>query len=574
MRRSATQIADGTRLEAEVAVVGAGPLGIVVALELAHAGRRVVLVESGGERYDASTQALARTVDGDPYHATMDVAVRRQIGGTSNIWGGRCVPFDPIDFEPRPFTSSRWPVTYAEIARYYQRACDWCVCGRAVFDANELDELAKRELVPGLPDGDVVTTALERWSLPTNFREVYGTELEQNPRVDLVSGLTCTKILCSDDGSGVAHLIARTLAGATLTVKAQDYVVATGGLDAARLLFASTEKHPAGIGNHAGHLGRGYMAHVEGRVARLRLTTPPDLTVYGHERDREGVYVRRRFTFARERQLKAELPNAAFWIVNPELGDASHGNAVLSFVYLVLRSPLGRFVVAEAIRQLHLRTSRPVRLRDHFRNVVRGLLPATWFALSFGYQRFLQPGPKVPGFFVKSRANVYPLQYHGEHMSHAESVVEPTNELDELGLPRLRTRLHFSDRDIASVRRAVQELDAYVSCYGVGRVELTSEDVESEVRRYLEGAGGYHQTGITRMSERPEEGVVDRNLAVHGFDDLYIASTSTFPSSGQANPTFTGVAFAVRLADHLKSMLARSQPTMQEHEPRASGRLG
>jgi choline dehydrogenase-like flavoprotein len=149
--------------------------------------------------------------------------------------------------------------------------------------------------------------------------------------------------------------------------------------------------------------------------------------------------------------------------------------------------------------------------------------------------------------------------YHGEHMPHADSFVEPTGERDALGLPRLRTHLHYSRDDISSVRRAMEELDAYVREQRVGRVEFLYPAIEVAVRRFLLGEGGYHQTGITRMSELPEDGVVDRNLAVHGFRDLYIASTSTFPSSGQANPTFTGVAFAVRLADHLADSLSGSR---------------
>ena len=49
---------------------------------------------------------------------------------------------------------------------------------------------------------------------------------------------------------------------------------------------------------------------------------------------------------------------------------------------------------------------------------------------------------------------------------------------------------------------------------------------------------------------------VDPDLAIHGMDGLYVASSATFPTSGQANSTFLAVAFAVRLADHLDGQLA------------------
>jgi choline dehydrogenase-like flavoprotein len=46
--------------------------------------------------------------------------------------------------------------------------------------------------------------------------------------------------------------------------------------------------------------------------------------------------------------------------------------------------------------------------------------------------------------------------------------------------------------------------------------------------------------------------VVDRNCRVHGIENLYISSSSVFPTTGTANPTFTIIALAIRLADHLK----------------------
>ena len=66
--------------------------------------------------------------------------------------------------------------------------------------------------------------------------------------------------------------------------------------------------------------------------------------------------------------------------------------------------------------------------------------------------------------------------------------------------------------------------------------------------------GGFHQAGTTRMSA-PADGVVDQNLAVHGVPNVYVASSSTFVTSGQANSTFMIVAFAVRLADRLARQL-------------------
>ena len=124
-----------------------------MALELARGGLDVVVVESGTTRFDPAAQRLADAAELDPQvHAPMSIATRRQIGGTSVIWGGRCVPYDPIDFESREIApEARWPVNYEELTPFFQRACDWFVCGRSAFVRHHLTHLPSR-LVRGLPD--------------------------------------------------------------------------------------------------------------------------------------------------------------------------------------------------------------------------------------------------------------------------------------------------------------------------------------------------------------------------------------------------------------------------------------
>ncbi|HEY7829438.1 MAG TPA: GMC family oxidoreductase [Solirubrobacteraceae bacterium] len=562
MRIDGTTLPPDAKLEAEVAIVGAGPAGIALALELAQAGHSVALIESGAESFDAEAQQLGDAVVDDPAHMPMSEATRRQIGGASNIWGGRCVPFDPIDFQTRQVAGNAdWPVSYEEIQPYYKRACEWCVCGsQDIFDARELPDLAERSLIPGWPEGELRSTTLERWSLPTNFRQQYLPRLTESPLVTLTTKLTCTEIVVGEDGYTVSHMVGQTLAGSCSTIRAGRYVLACGGLEATRLLFASDRVHSRGIGNHAGHLGRWYMAHIEARIARVHFATPAKDTIYGYERDPDGVYVRRRFTFSPEFQLEHELPNAAMWLENPEIGDPAHRSGPLSFVYLMLVSPLGRLLISEGIRKHQLGNTRLISKRAHLANILRSPFATTAFALALGYGRFLKRGRKLPGFFIPSSANVYPLLYQSEHLPHHASHVAPVGERDALGMPRLHPQMHIDERDIDGVLRAHEHFDRYLRRHSLGQLEylVDGKDFEKAIRdRFFYGC---HQSGTTRMSARSEDGVLDADLAVHGFNDLYVASSSAFVTSSQANSTFTIVAFALRLADRLSLSLAAQPP--------------
>ena len=60
------------------------------------------------------------------------------------------------------------------------------------------------------------------------------------------------------------------------------------------------------------------------------------------------------------------------------------------------------------------------------------------------------------------------------------------------------------------------------------------------------------------MCADPEGGVVNENGRSHDLENLYITGGIVFPTVSWANPTFTVIALVLRLADHLRVVLAGS----------------
>jgi hypothetical protein len=556
---SGNDIPHGAHLRARLVVIGAGPAGIVSALEASRRGIDVILVETGNRRQRQVYQNLSVAHRPRPdLHAPVEIAVSRQLGGTSSIWGGRCVPYDRVDFLERDIApDSTWPMSYQDVQGYFDRACKWMVCGRPIFDVTELKHLPPR-MIPGLEDGVVSTSALERWSLPTDFGRVYYEDLCNTVSLRVITDATCVRINLDDDGTRATDLDCRTLSGRFFTVGADDVIVATGGLESTRLLMCSPGPAGKSIGDHSGHLGHWYMAHLEGVIANLVLSTPPKETIYAHERDLDGSYVRRRFTFAQSYMIEHHLPNISAWIANPEMADASHRNARLSLTYLALISPLGLMLAPPAVRLSLTGTKIPgapygMTMRSsvwaHVRNLLRHPIEMMRHASDFGFKRVFSPGRKPPGFFVWNPENRYPFQYHAEHLPHYESCVRLADDVDELGMPKLEIDIRFTDEDIDGVVAAHRHFDSYLRDSGVGRLEYLTDDPSAAVRGLT--GGGFHQVGTTRMSKDPGDGVVDENLAVHGIPNLRVVSSSVFVTAGQANSTFMVVVFAIRLIDRL-----------------------
>ena len=137
MMLDASELPTGKTLTADLCIVGAGAAGITLALQLIDSGLEVLVLESGGLKPEAATQALySGSVREARLHSPPDRYRQRRFGGTSTIWGGRCMPFDPIDFEPREFMPhSGWPLSRAELLPFYRRANRLAEAGEFEYQA-------------------------------------------------------------------------------------------------------------------------------------------------------------------------------------------------------------------------------------------------------------------------------------------------------------------------------------------------------------------------------------------------------------------------------------------------------
>jgi GMC oxidoreductase/Pyridine nucleotide-disulphide oxidoreductase len=543
---------DGHIFTSNIAVVGTGPAGIVLALELANSGYKVALIESGGLQFSATVQNLGEANYLDPqFHAFMSECTRRQVGGASIIWGGRCLPYDPVDFDQRTYVgNSDWPILYEEIEAYYQKACNYFFCGKSEFDIKNIPELEQKSIIPGLPDAEVLTSTLERWSLPTNFGKEYFNDLKHSKNIQLLYNLTCTEIETSEQGNQVVVLHAKTIGRKNIQVKCQRYVLACGGLNTTRLLLTSDRRHPGGIGNHSGMLGRFYMGHLSGDIAVANFTTPPQDTIFGFDRDLDKIYLRRRFSFSREFLHEKQLSNIVAWLGTPKFADPSHQNGILSSAYLALSAPvLKNHLVSTAIRTTLINGEVPGSYLPHIMNVVKDFKQVFTFIPDFGYGRYIAKR-KIPALFVYSAANKYPLHYHSEQVPNPNSTVSLSNEQDELGMRKLNINIQFMQQDVDNVVKAHKYWDQHLRRHNCGYLEYLTDDLEASI--WEQAGDGFHQIGTTRMSAHPHTGVVGKNCEIHGFNNLFVVSSSVFVTSGQANSTFMIVSFALRLADHLK----------------------
>jgi choline dehydrogenase-like flavoprotein len=526
----------------DVCVVGAGPVGIALALELARRGRSVLLLESGDIRATPDAQLLsdAEIVD-TRIHVPMDLAVHRGLGGASNLWGGRCVPLEPIDFEPRAaILHSGWPIGMQDLAGYLPQACAYIGCGEPIFE-NRLPDTT-------FGDPDFRFERIERWSKQPRFDVMYGRALRENPCIDLRICATVTNLAFAADGR-VDVIQLRGPGDTSASFKARATVLAAGGLESTRLLLAARKSDPERFGGENGPLGRYYMGHLYGIAAEMVLDNPAVDAGINYFAGPDGYYIRRRFTPSAALVRRAGLSNTSFMPDYPLIRDAAHRNGIMSLAYLALSiPPLGRAILAESIRKNYVGDD--IRRWPHILNLLRDLPRTAMFVPSFLYNRYVISHPK-PGFFQRDRRRKYAVRFHAEHIPNPDSRVTLSNRTDAYGLPRLNIDMRYSEADAELLIRTHECFADWLRRTGTGTMRWLVPDEERASYILSQCYDGHHQIGTTRMGENAQSGVVDKDCRVFGSANLFVAGSSVFPTSGEANPTLNAVALALRLAERL-----------------------
>lgn len=494
----ASQIAADSQLESDVCVVGAGAAGIPLALTLADSGVDVLLVEGGLMHADEAHQELYRGRAsgpiGDDYLHTSRL---RQFGGTTGHWNGMCARLEPGDFANRAWLPhSGWPISHDDLTTHYEDAGGWLGLGRDEFEP------------PVGLDAVFDTEDLRQvvWRIrAARFAQEYRDRIATHSRVRVIVDANVVHIQLNSSGRSVASLTLRTLAEQRFSVRAREYVIACGGIENARLLLSARDVQRNGIGNTHDLVGRFYMDHAEAYAARLT-SRVPNLR-HNLRPDRRGkVLLKPAFALQPSVQAQNETLGVAF-ALRPEQDFAE---------------PLDRAVV-EFWQRLH--KGRPDR------------------------------GPTRDG-----RAIRYGIYARFEQSPNPSSRVTLSREIDRLGMPRVKLDWVLADIDRESVKRSTVLVARSLGQRGVGAVRLerwlrqSGDDTETGSNESWPPERiqpGFHHMGTTRMNSSPRGGVVDPNCQVHGVSNLFLAGSSVFPTSGWANPTWTIVALAVRLARHL-----------------------
>ena len=103
----------------------------------------------------------------------------------------------------------------------------------------------------------------------------------------------------------------------------------------------------------------------------------------------------------------------------------------------------------------------------------------------------------------------------------------------------------FSKKEFQTINYLVNVLNKKLDIDWNNKLKLSEKNIESLLM------DSSHHMGGTIMGTNKNNSFVDKNLQIHGVHNIYICSTSVFPTSGSFNPTMTLCSLAIKLAKHL-----------------------
>lgn len=514
-------------IKTQICIIGAGAAGITLAKEFYDKDYDVSLIESGGLERNEKIETLAEE-SGYGENLYNISSGSRFFGGSTNDWGGNSAPFDPVDFESRPYVpNASWPIPYAELEKYYLRTQKLCQLGQYKYEANAWDssepDFSKR-FVP-LFGNLTINKVFQRNSL--RFGKIYRQFAEEkNSNIKAYLYATALSLDANPTGETIDRIHLGTLEGKRFTIEAKIFILA-GGIQNARLLLLSNNVHSKGLGNKYDTVGRYFMGHLYFHSGLL-IERPPyrDLSLYGLPGDL-GFKAKKQTRFFATFQIPEYLQKK---------------EEILNYVAMI--SPLPVQSNQNNYLYAHLQ-----ELKSNWNNIGNTIFRYSNPVKSCQLSKY-QPHNSKNKIHIP---HVYVIRNWVEQAPEPNNRVILSDEYDAFGLRKPQLKWSVGKLEKRTLLKAHKILDQAFQNSGVGRVASSFPETDADWSH--EPLSFAHYMGSTRMSDNPRKGVVDKNCKVHGINNLYIAGGSVMPTGGATMVTYNLLALTLRLGDYLKSLL-------------------
>jgi len=501
-------------------IVGGGIAGLILAHRLARSGMEVHLLEAGGLELEERSQTLYQAEMSERIHPGSTEGRFRIFGGSSTRWGGQLLPYTDDIFTPVPGSpSTPWPIGTSDLEGYYDEIQSIMHVDTLPFTDALLAQLGR----PPVSFSPELRLRYSKWApfSKRNLAHTIGRECLAHSRIKLFTHANVAAL----EGPGDHIDSARVLdyRGRVFQFRADQFIVACGTIESSRLLLSSP-----GVANRSDQIGRYFHDHLSLPAATL------SRAARRYVFDRLGPFLIGGVLHTCKIEARSELQRDRGLI------------AVMA--HIIIQEPEDSGTAA--VRNLSISVQRG-KLKEAW---TRNLLPMLRGAGEVA--RLLWSSRVLKRRAVSSRATVR-LHIDMEQPGSPDNRIRLSPQLDALGLRKAIVDWRVGDAEYDTGIKFAKIIKQEMEAAGFPAFDWAPGLLEGTLPAMVDT---YHAMGGLRMGTDPTASVVDTDLKVHGLSNLHVASCAVFPSGGSSNPTFTLMALAMRLGDHL----LQSRPQLRD----------
>ena len=322
-----------SEISCDVCIIGAGPIGLALALECERSGLSVLALEAGGasEQTFGAKGSLDAELADPVRHVPLGIGAKSGFGGTTWAWSGACVPFDPLDFRARHHVRrASWPLQHRDVEPYYAAAAAFLDCRK--------DDVAQAGHAWNL-EGGVSADNVVLYSQTPKLATKYRHHFERSRTVTICLNSPVVDLKLSSTGDRVQSVLVAAR-GRTWSLSPPRIAIAAGGLRSTQLLLSLQRLWPQHFGGLGGPLGRYYMGHLTGWISTIQFAARDAVVAFNPKVIGNRSFARRRFAITESVQLSHGLFNTVFWPSHIYFADPSHCSGPLSSFFLATAVPI------------------------------------------------------------------------------------------------------------------------------------------------------------------------------------------------------------------------------------------
>jgi choline dehydrogenase-like flavoprotein len=492
--------------------VGSGPSSFALVsgmLERAPS-TRILVLEAGIAKFTDSHLAL-RQSSSQPFKLSPSINIG--FGGTSQLWHNVLAPLDGTDFLARYLDASGdWQITTDQLDKHYRRVArsfgfDFDIYTQPQKFFNYEEELRHINFDDSIFQPKVFVHPQRYLRCDEAFKQ-----LQKDYRaLSITLGAEVQRY--AEDNGDISVQYKSESTSSTLEVSCGKLVLCAGALNNPLII------HNSIVVDQLPMLGRCLMDHPMGNMFQFRYPTKKTARLFSAVRVDRGINAKVALRLTESARKKHQLPNSAFYL-RPSFSEGpDDATERLKLDLLTVRKKLmqARFPIREGIGLM--------RNMNMVRQVIQY---KTGFSSSHALSDCMLVTEQLPD--SASRVSI------GSESSGNEAI-------------NVDVRWQLSERDLAHVDLLGDLIDEHL----VRRngASLTYDRAEVVWKNRLSSAA--HHLGTVRMSRDATLGCVNSNLRLHNSDAVFVCDGSVFPTSGNANPTFTCMALADRLSEYLSN---------------------